>query len=545
MNTKKISKITIISILLIVSIFVGRYVEKKTINQNQKINKKSQNITNQIQSITKSNYDVVIYGGTSAGITAACEVKKMGESVLVIEPTNRIGGMTTNGLGATDVGNSSKIGGLALEFYKNVGKKYNKNKPVWDFEPKVALSVFQDFINKYNIPVIYNQKLKLKDGVVKNGNKIVSITMESGKVYRGKVFIDATYEGDLMAEAGISYTTGREANSKYGESSNGVETRLATGNQLPKGIDPYVIKGNDKSGLLPHINSNPIAKDGTGDDKIQAYCFRLCLTKTPKNRIKIEKPKDYNELEYELLIRAIEKGDKSFSNLNILPNGKADLNNNGGISLDYIAGNYNYIESDYKTRDKILQQHKDYEEGFLWTLQNDPRIPINIRKFYSQWGLAKDEFTENSNWPTELYIREGRRMISDFVITEQYIMNKKTIDNSIGVGTYNMDSHNVQRYISNGYVKNEGDVQLSVKPYPISFDAIVPKSNECTNLLEPVCLSASHIAYGSIRLEPVFMILGQSAGAAAGYAVEDNVNVQDINYKELHNRLISDGQILN
>lgn len=487
---------------------------------------------------------MVIYGGTSSGIIAACQVKKMGKKVIVIEPTNRIGGMTTNGLSSTDVGNASSIGGMALEFYKAIGKIYGTNTPVYKFEPKVALKVFKNLVDKYKIPVVYNEKLKLKNGVVKSGGKIVSITMESGKVYRGKVFIDATYEGDLMAEAGISFTTGREPNSKYGETSNGIQKSKATGNQLPNGIDPYVIKGDPNSGLLPHINSNLTAEDGSGDNKIQSYCYRLTLTNNPENRITIEKPKDYNELEYEFLIRAIEKGDKQLIIFSNLYNEKVDANNGGGISLDYIGESYNYINSDYKNRDKILQQHKTYEEGLLWTLQSDSRIPENIRKYYSQWGLAKDEFTENNNWPTELYIREGRRMVSDFVMTEQYIRSKKTLNNSIGMGSYNEDSHNVQRYISNGYVKNEGDVQLKVnKPYPISYDAIVPKANECTNLLVPVCLSASHIAYGSIRMEPVFMILGQSAGTAAVYAINDKVSVQKVDYKKMHDRLISDGQI--
>jgi hypothetical protein len=495
--------------------------------------------------LNNSNYDVVVYGGTSSGIMAACQAKKMGKKVIVIEPTNRIGGMTSDGLTSTDVGDPKSIGGMALEFYKAIGKAYGKNTPVYKFEPKVALEVFKSFIDKYNIPVVYNEKLKLKNGVVKSGNKIVSITTESGKVYRGKVFIDATYEGDLMAEAGVSFTTGREPNSKYGETSNGIEKSKATGNQLPNGIDPYVIKGNPNSGLLPYINSNIVAKDGKGDDKIQSYCYRLTLTNVPKNRIKIEKPKDYNEMEYELLIRAIEKGDKHLMNFGKLPNGKVDANNNGGISLDYIGANYNYINSDYKNRDEILQQHKTYEEGFLWTLQNDSRIPENIRKYYSQWGLAKDEFTENNNWPTELYIREGRRMVSDFVMTEQYIRNEKTLHNSIGMGSYAEDSHNVQRYVDNGYVKNEGDVQLKVdKPYPISYSAIVPKANECTNLLVPVCLSTSHIAYGSIRMEPVFMILGQSAGTAAVDAINDKVSVQKVDYKKMHDRLIIDGQVL-
>lgn len=495
--------------------------------------------------LNNSNYDVVIYGGTSAGIMAAYQIKEMGKSIIVIEPTNGIGGMTTSGLGATDTGKTSEIGGLALKFYKDMGREYGKSYAVWNFEPKVALKVFKSFVNKYKIPIVYNERLKLKSGVVKSGTEIVSITMESGKVYRGKVFIDATYEGDLMSEAGVSFTTGREPNAKYKENSDGIENSKATNHQLPDGIDPYVIKGNPNSGLIPNINSNPIGLDGSGDSKLQSYTYRLCLTNVPKNRIKIEKPKDYNELEYELLFRTIEKGQTKFAAFNSLPNGKVDLNNSGGISTDYIGGNYNYIDSDYETREKISKAHKTYEEGLLWTLQNNPRVPENIRKYYSQWGLPKDEFTESSHWPTQLYVREGRRMVSDFVMTEQHIERQKTLEHSIGMGSYTMDSHNVQRYISNGYVKNEGNIELKIRnPYPISYDAIVPKIKECNNLLVPVCLSASHIAYGSIRMEPVFMILGQSAGTAAAYAIEDNVSVQKVNYNKLHDRLISDGQVL-
>ncbi len=501
---------------------------------------------NKVAAISTSNYDVVIYGGTSAGIISACQIKKMGKTVLVIEPTNRIGGMTTNGLSATDVGNSSSIGGLSLQFYKDIGKEYGKNTAIWNFEPKIALKVFKGMINKYSIPVAYNEKLKLKNGVVKSAGKIVSITTESGKVYSGKVFIDTTYEGDLMAQAGVSFTTGRESNTKYAETLDGIQTKRSTGNQLPNSVDPYVIKGNPNSGLLPNINSSPISKDGSADNKIQAYCYRLCLTNNPKNKIKIEKPKDYNPLEYELLIRSIEKGQKTTSSKYPLPSGKIDLNNNDGFSLDYIGANYNYINSDYKTRAKILEEYKTYEQGLLWTLQTNSHIPEIMRKFYSSWGLAKDEFTDNNNWPTELYIREGRRMVSDFVMTEQYVRSEKEVTNSIGMGSYNMDSHNVQRYLSNNrYVKNEGDVQIPVKkPYTISYGTIVPKANECTNLLVPCCLSSSHIAYCSIRTEPVFMILGQSAGTAAVDSIEDNVSVQNVDYKKLYDRLIIDGQIL-
>jgi hypothetical protein len=532
-NVKIIKKNLFIVIIALLIVFAA-----STIIGIDKIENPSPNI--------KPKYDVVIYGGTSAGIIAACQIRKMGKTVLVIEPTNRIGGMTTNGLGLTDLIHPSTIGGLALQFYKDIGKEYGKKTPVWNFEPHIALNVFEAMIQKYSIPVVYNEKLKLKDGVVKSGRKIVSITMVSGKVYTAKEFMDATYEGDLMAEAGVSYTTGREPNSEYGETLNGVESAHALSHQFPKGVDPYIIKGDPKSGLLPGIQSTPIPKDGSGDNKIQSYCYRLCLTYNPQDRIAIQKPTDYNPLNYELLFRSIEKGQKLFGILSHLPNKKIDLNNCGAVSTDDIGANYNYINSDYATRAKILQKYKSYDQGLLWTLQNDPRVPKNIRDSFSVYGLPKDEFTDNDNWPEELYVREGRRMVSDFVMTQQYDESEKIVTDPIALGSYNMDSHNVQRYVSHGTVKNEGDLEIPIKkPYGISYSSIVPKTSECTNLLVPVCLSASHIAYGSIRMEANLMVIGQSAGTAAVYAIEDNVSVQNVNYKKLHDTLINDGQVLN
>lgn len=513
-------------------------------------------------------YDIVVYGGTSSGISAAIQATKMGKSVIVIEPSNHIGGLTTGGLGATDIGNKQVIGGLSREFYQRIAEKYNNPKnwdwqnkndykvsqteedtpSMWTFEPKIAQEVFQDLILEYKIEVVKNERLNLNVGVVKKQGVIQSITMESGKEYRGKMFIDATYEGDLLAKSGVSYTVGRESNVKYGETLNGVQKKYGIYHQFPDEVDPYVIKGDPSSGLLPNVNAE-INQDGTSDKMVQGYCFRMTLTNVPKNRILVEKPGDYNELEYELLFRAIEAGyNGPFFIMSMMPNHKTDSNNKGPVSSDYIGRNFEYPEGDYEARERIIKEHEVYQKGLLWTLGNHPRIPEDIRAEFSTWGLPKDEFVENGHWTPQLYIREARRMVSDFVMTEMHCkQNPEAAKESIGMGAYTMDSHHMQRYVTaDGFVKNEGDVEVGgFKPYPISYKAIVPKEEECTNLLVPVCLSASHIAFGSIRMEPVFMILGQSAATAASIAIDKKIGVQDISYTDLEKILIAEGQILN
>jgi hypothetical protein len=490
--------------------------------------------------------DIVIYGGTAAGIIAAVQAVKMGKKVVVIEPTERIGGLSSGGLGDTDTGNKAVIGGLSREFYTRLGAKYGQDEPAWLFEPKLALEVFHDFVKEHAIQVYYRERLDLVKGVTKSGSKIEHITMESGKVFHASIYIDTSYEGDLMALSGITYVTGREANSQYSETGNGIQTAHAVKNQLPSGIDPYRVPGDPSSGLLPHVNANVGGMDGEGDTKIQAYCFRMCLTDNPDNRLRVEKPEGYDEMEYELLFRSIAAGQTIFFKLAMMPNRKTDSNNDKGFSTDYIGTNYAYPEGDYETRQRIIETHAVYQKGLIWTLQNHPRVPKEIREYYQPWGLPMDEFIENGHWSPQLYIREARRMLSDVVMHENHIMLREPVKNPIGMGSYPMDSHNVQRHIdANGYVTNEGDVQvLSVKPYSISYHSIVPKTLECSNLLVPVCLSASHIAYGSIRMEPVFMVLGQSAATAAVMALDGGISVQQIDYTQLAERLKLDGQVL-
>ncbi|MDA1061197.1 MAG: FAD-dependent oxidoreductase [bacterium] len=516
-----------------------------------------------------NTYDIVIYGATSAGVVAAVQAKKMGKSVVLIEPTDRMGGLTTGGLGQTDIGNKQVIGGLSKEFYNRVAKKYQDPKnwvwqkreeyksmgqsetkaneeSMWTFEPRIALEIFEDMIRENNVQIIFNERLDLESEIRLNNGRIQSIQMESGTTFSGKVFIDATYEGDLMALSGVSYTVGRESNSQYNENLNGVQTALGKYHQFPDGVDPYIQRGDPNSGLLQNVNPH-VQRDGTADGRIQAYCYRMCLTDIEENRIPFEKPEGYNELEYELLFRAIETGEKlPFFTKSAMPNRKTDSNNSGPFSTDYIGTNYSYADGDYATREQILKEHRSYQLGFLWTLANHPRIPESIRKEYSQWGLPKDEFQKYDNWTPQLYVREARRMVSDFVMTENHCTQKLPVQKSIGMGAYTMDSHHVQRHVTKeGFVKNEGDVEVGgFGPYPIGYDAIVPKKKECSNLLVPVCLSATHMGFGSIRMEPVFMILGQSAATAASIAIDDKVAVQEVNYKKLQKVLLKDTQIL-
>ncbi|OAS22685.1 xanthan lyase [Paenibacillus oryzisoli] len=494
----------------------------------------------------EKQYDIVIYGGTAAGIIAAVQAKLMGKSTVVIEPSQRIGGLTSGGLGDTDVGMKQAIGGLSLEFYKRVARKYSQDGACWLFEPKVALEVLQDMVAENNIEVVYGERLELKDGVTKQGSEIVSIRMESGILYTAKVFIDASYEGDLMGKAGVSYVVGRESNAQYGETLNGIHPGDEL-NELPSGIDPYVIKGVPSSGLLLRVNPDPGGKPGDGDNKLQAYNFRMCLTNNPDNRLEIEKPEGYNEADYEILFRAIEQGQNTkFFKLNMVSPDKTDSNNNSGISTDYNGMNHNYAETDYRTREELFKAHRRYQQGYVWTIQNHPRVPEEIRAVYKPWGLPLDEFIENSHWTPQLYVRESRRLIGDYVVTEHVVRLEDEVPDSIGMGSFAMDSHHTQYYVNeDGHVSTEGGFYVKLKaPYPISYRAIVPKRDQCTNLIVPICVSATHAAYGSIRMEPVFMILGQSAAMAAALALDADGIVQNVKYEQLRALLDQGNQVL-
>lgn len=499
----------------------------------------------------KKPYDLIIYGHTSAGVMAAVQAARMGKTVILVGPDNHLGGLSSGGLGATDIGNKAAIGGLSREFYRRLGAHYGKEE-MWTFEPHVAEKVFEAFVAEQKIPVRRDEWLDRRPGrgVALKDGRIVSITMLSGRTYVGKMFIDATYEGDLMAAAGVSYILGREANSQYGETLNGVATQQARYHQFDEPVDPFVTPGDPSSGLLPGIHAGSPGEEGAADKRIQAYCFRMCLTDVPQNRVPFPKPKGYDPQRYELLLRTILAGANrhgaGYFTTTSMPNGKTDSNNAGPFSTDNIGMNYDYPEAGYAARRRIIQEHEQYQKGFMWFLSNDPRVPEPLRKETARWGLAKDEFTDNGHWPHQLYIREARRMVGAYVMTQLNCQGTIRVDNAIGMGAYTMDSHHVQRYVDDsGNVRNEGDVEVGgFGPYPIAYGAIVPKRGECANLLVPVCLSATHIAFGSIRMEPVFMVLGQSAATAAVQALEAGCAVQDVDYSVLRARLLADGQVL-
>jgi len=493
-----------------------------------------------------ASYDVVVYGGTSGGVIAAVKVARMGKSVVLIEPGRHLGGLSSGGLGATDIGNKQAIGGMSREFYRQVGAAYGQDE-AWTFEPHVAEEVFNSLVRAAKVPVVFGERLDLSDGVKKNGTRVAAIVMESGRTFRGRMFIDATYEGDLMAKAGVSYRVGREGNAVYGETLNGVQTRNAVHHQFIKPVDPYVVSGDPSSGLLPGVHADGPGAEGSGDHRVQAYNFRLCATDVPENQRPWPKPDDYDPSRYELLLRNFEAGDQRIPwHAVMMPNRKTDSNNNHAVSTDYIGMNYEYPDGDYATRERVVGEHESYQKGLMWTLANSPRVPEAIRQYFQTWGLARDEFVDNDNWPYQLYVREARRMVSEYVMTQLNCQGRQAAEDSVGLAAYTMDSHHVQRYVDeNGHVRNEGDVQIGgFPPYPISFRSIVPKRSECINLLVPVCLSASHIAFGSIRMEPVFMVLGESAATAAVQALDSGADVQAIDYDKFAERLIADGQIL-
>ncbi len=537
--------------------------------------------------------DVVVYGGTSAGIAAAIQTARLGKTVLLIEPTNRLGGLTTGGLGQTDIGNKQVIGGIAREFYRQIKAYYDdpvhwvwqsksdykdggqtrsasNEDAMWTFEPSAALKVFHRMLEDPNISIVYNQRLNRTTGVGKEGKAISAITMETGEIYRGKMYIDASYEGDLMAAAGVSYTVGRESNAVYGETLNGVQaepygktlkgtlSHNSVHHNFIDGVDPYIVKGDSTSGLLPFISEGGPGIEGSGDKGIQAYCFRMTLTDHPENRIPFQKPEDYNALDYELLFRNYEAatgpieamysyGDRLVPWINsAMPNRKTDTNNQKGFSTDFIGQNWDYPEASYAERERIAARHRSYQQGLMWTLAYHPRIPKKVRDKVSQWGTCKDEYERADGWQQQLYIREARRMLSTHVMTQKNCEGIETVNDPIGMAAYGMDSHHIKRYVnSRGFVANEGNVEASVRsPFPISYRSIVPKKEECSNLVVPVCLSASHIAFGSIRMEPVFMILGQSSAIIACMGLDDARAVQDLDYTRLRNVLVDNHQIL-
>jgi len=521
--------------------------------------------------------DLCVYGATAGGVAAAVQAARMGRTAVIAEFGSHVGGVTSGGLGATDIGNKAAIGGIAREFYHRIALHYADNNAwrfeqreeyfakrggrstvrelsspeatLWTFEPHVAEDIFFQMLNEAKVAVYFQQRLA---SVKKEAGRIREIAMENGKVYRARMFIDATYEGDLMAKAGVSYTVGREGNTNYNETLNGIRAETPK-HEFAVAVDPYLKPGDPDSGLLPFIQSGDGGTPGEGDSHVQAYNFRLCYTQDPANRLPHRKPAKYDPAKYELLARYLEalvaaghKPElKAFWDPIWMPNHKTDINNNGGFSTDFIGANYAYPEADYATRAQIWQAHEDYIRGFVYFLATSPRVPENLRAEMRTWGPARDEFMDTGHWPHQLYVREARRMVSDYVMTEHNCRGQQTAEDAVGLAAYTMDSHNCQRVVKSGHVENEGDVQVGgFPPYPISYRSIVPKAGECENLLVPICLSATHIAYGSIRMEPVFMILGQSAATAGALALDGKSSVQKLPYETLRARLLADKQIL-
>ncbi len=521
-------------------------------------------------------YDIVIYGGTSAAMTAAVQAKRMDQSVIVVSPEHHLGGLTSGGLGWTDTGNKDVIGGLAKEFYQAVYRHYQDDQSwnfqkrerygdraqghrasddeaatMWVFEPHVAEDIFDSMMAENVIPVVRDAWLDRDHGVAVENKRIVSITTLDGQTHVGRQFIDATYEGDLIAAAGVQTTTGRESISEFNEPHAGVQTGVFHHqhhfNVLDRPVDPYIVPGDSSSGVIPRVSPDPPGEFGSGDDRIQAYCFRACFTNHEPNRVPFPKPEGYDRSQYEILVRCFNAGWKDvFRKFDPLPNFKTDTNNHGPVSFDNIGYNYDYPEASYERRAEIIREHETYQKGILYFIANDPRVPPAIQNEMRRWGLAKDEFTDNGNWPHQIYVREARRMVGQFIMTENHLRKQIKTPESVGMGSYSIDSHNTQRYITpDGTVQNEGDIGISTHgPYQIAMGCLLPRSEQCVNLTVPVCVSSTHMAFGSIRMEPVFMILGQSAATLSAMANESGIGVQEVGYDQLQKRLLDDGQIL-
>ncbi|MFN3244937.1 MAG: FAD-dependent oxidoreductase [Planctomycetota bacterium] len=511
--------------------------------------------------------DVCVYGATSAGIIAALRATRLGLEVVLLDADGWVGGLTTSGLGATDVGNQDAIGGLSRSFYQRLRDHYDRpeawtwqtreqfggrgHRPgedaAWTFEPSVAQATFAAMLAEHGVVPVRTRLRRDGHGVDKRGTRVEAIHCEDGTTVRARVFLDCSYEGDLFAAAGCAWFVGREAGDVYGETLNGVQIERAVKHQFDRPVDPFVVPGDQGSGLLAHVHAGDPGEQGDGDRRVQAYCLRMCATDHPDNRVPWPKPADYDEREYELLLRYFEAGSTHRPWHPVrMPNRKTDSNNNGAFSTDYLGGSDRWPEASYAEREAIYREHLRYQQGLMWTLANHERVPADVRAHFASYGLARDEFVEHGHWPPMLYIREGRRLLGEAVVLEQHCMGQLVFSDPVGMGAYAMDSHNTQRYVAaDGSARNEGDVQVRVpQPYGISYRALTPRYRDADNLLVPVGLSASHIAFGSVRMEPVFMLLADSAAFAAALAIERDCAVQDVPYPELRERLLAAGQVL-
>jgi hypothetical protein len=495
--------------------------------------------------------DVCVYGGTSGGIIAALEVARAGKTAVIFESGEHLGGMSSGGLGWTDFANKAAVGGMAREFYREVGKRYGKPEE-FNLEPHVAEDVFDRLAQTHGITVRFHERIAR---VTKNGLTIAAVYTDAGDSCQAPMFIDASYEGDLLPKAGIAYTVGRESNAQYGETLNGIQPP-ATGAKSGKfevPVDPYRKKGDPGSGILPYLlRDEPLGTIGAADSRVQAYNYRLCLTNRPDNRVPIAPSPGYDAANFELLARWIEARAAAGEQLHLsdflkydpLPNDKWDFNNRWPISTDYLGGSDKYPEASWQGREEICRRHEAYLRDFLHFLATDSSVPQAVRNETASFGLAKDEFTKTRNWPHQIYVREARRMISDYVMTEANAHGKQVAPHPVALAAYNIDIHAVRRIVVNGQPVNEGSNGGSVPhPYPVAYQSIVPRKSQCSNLFVPFCLSASHVVFGSIRMEPVFMELSQAAAMAAILATEEHVAVQDVDYEKLKLKLKGAGVV--
>ncbi|WFB37069.1 FAD-dependent oxidoreductase [Kiritimatiellota bacterium B12222] len=502
-----------------------------------------------VQAVEYIQRDICVYGDSPAALTAALQAQSQGASVALIVPVQHMGGMLVEGLGSQDVNkngtkNEQVISGLSQEFYQRVGAKYGKSVQ-YRFEPHVAEAVIDEWLAEAGIDVFRNNRL-VEDyrAVVKEGTRIVEVHMENGNIFRASVFIDGTIEGDLMKWAGVSYAVGRESNARYGETLNGIRGSN-TYRQFSVNVDPYIVPGDPESGLIATIQDEALGTPGDGDDGVMGFCFRQTLTTTPENKISFTPPLDYDPENYEIYRRYFAAGGSIYKPVANLPGNKTDLGSWHDLSGNLYGYNKGYPDGSYADRQAIYTYHKNFIQGLYWFLSNDPAVPESVRAEWAQWGLAADEFTDNGGWPRTLYIRAGRRMISDVVITEAHTQGQQVATDSIGVAWWPPDMHHARRIVKNGYAYNEGFVFASdYVPFPIPYGAIVPKVSECSNLLVPAALSSSYVGYGSIRLEWTMMVLGQSAGAAAVEAIRADVRVQEVDYARLRVDLLAAGLVL-
>jgi hypothetical protein len=483
----------------------------------------------------------------------AYSAAREGLHVILLEPGSHLGGMVTGGLSATDTANFHVIGGYARDFYREAAAHYGvttlNKRSDWLSEPRVGEAVFTEWLKKTGVEVHFHERLKENNGVSRSGKHLSSITTEDGQTWKGKIFADCTYEGDLMAQSKVTYTVGRESMTTYDESLAGVRVDTPQ-HQFRWKISPY----DDSHKLMPEVDPGPMDANGAGDKKVQAYNFRLVLTNDPANKLPWSKPDGYDASRFALLARYLKEFPEHMHrapklgdvvNPVEIPNKEADFNNNGPFSTDYIGKSWTYPDASYAERKRIWDAHMLYTQSFVWFLASDPQVPESLRTETNSWGRAKDEFADTDHWPNQIYVREGRRMVGEYVMHQADLQTDRTKTDVVGMGSYNSDSHNIQRVaMPDGSVRNEGDVQVAVQPYEISFRAILPKQSETDNLLVPVCLSASHVAYSSVRMEPQYMIVGQAAGVAAAMSIKAKTPVQKVDIQALQKNLREHGAIL-